>query len=81
MDKKDDDNDKQKWTRKTVDEVENWFIWSNKYMDEEGEMDVEYINKFLSAPDDSVLKMKGIRIKSTYSLYNTTYLFIIIFFL
>ena len=46
----DDTNTKQKWTRKAVDEYENWFIWSNA---------AESSNKFLAAPDKSALVMKG----------------------
>ena len=44
-------NDKQMWTRKIVDEVNDWFIWSNKDKDEE--------DIFLTAIDESELKMKG----------------------
>ena len=46
-----DDNEKQMWTRKIVDEVNDWFIWSNKDKDEE--------DIFLTAIDESELKMKG----------------------
>ena len=44
-------NVKQMWTRKIVDEVNDWFIWSNKDKDEE--------DIFLTAIDESELKMKG----------------------
>ena len=46
-----DNNEKQMWTRKIVDEVNDWFIWSNKDKDEE--------DIFLTAIDESELKMKG----------------------
>ena len=47
-------NDNQKWTRNTVDEFENWFIWSNKAEDTKSK------NKFLAAPDMAQMMMKGI---------------------
>ena len=46
----DDATDSQKWTQTTVDEIENYFIWSNK---------AEIQNKFLAAPDSTNLIMKG----------------------
>ena len=63
MDRNDDDNTNkyQKWTRKVVDEVEDWFIWSNKAKDEAGQADDNLRNKFLAAPDNTVLNMQGIR--------------------
>ena len=59
MELKDDDviladkesrNKKQMWTRNTVDELENWFIWSNADVNE---------NKFLAATSQETLQMKG----------------------
>ena len=47
---KDVNNNDQMWTRRSVDELENWFIWSNSEVTEE---------KFLSAPDNENLIMKG----------------------
>ena len=48
-----DDNEKQMWTRNMVDELNNWFIWSNK------DKDNKDTNIFLTATDKSELKMKG----------------------
>ena len=49
----DDANENQKWKRQSVDEVENWFMWSNIAHDKKS------TNEFLAAPDNSALKMKG----------------------
>ena len=54
----DDTNTKQKWTRKTVDEYGNWFIWSNA---------AESNDKFLAAPVDAALILKGIELRLFYS--------------
>ena len=48
----DDTMDKQKWTFTIADEVDDWFIWSNKAEDQSK-------NKFLSATDNSNLIMMG----------------------
>ena len=46
-------NENQKWKRQSVDEVENWFMWSNSAHDKKS------TNEFLAAPDNSALKMKS----------------------
>ena len=47
---KEDSNLRQLWTRYTVDELDNWFIWSNADVNE---------NKFLAATSQETLQMKG----------------------
>ena len=49
-DKKDNSDLRQMWTRYTVDELDNWFIWSNADVNE---------NKFLAATSQETLQMKG----------------------
>ena len=59
---KESSNKKQMWTRNTVDELENWFIWSNA----EGTDD-----KFLAAPNENDLKMEGMIL--SYVIINPFY--------
>ena len=49
-DKKDNSDLRQMWTRYTVDELDNWFIWSNADVNE---------NKFLAATSEKTLQLKG----------------------
>ena len=46
-------NENQRWKRQSVDEVENWFMWSNTAHDKKS------TNEFLAAPENSALNMKG----------------------
>ena len=48
----DDARDQQKWTYTIADEVDDWFIWSNKAEDQSK-------NKFLSAIDNFNLILMG----------------------
>ena len=56
-------NDEQKWTRWLVDEMNNWFVWSNV-------ADATTKN-FVAAPDENTLKLtRNIHIFQTISLFN-----------